>query len=443
MTDTFPVSMDSLAFPERLPESPHYLRAVTELAQRRAVVAQEAIYAEGGIKLVEKGTRIDGRLYDRLVQHKLREPIDSHLAAEDTIDHAVLVATAREVARDSPLGQLLGPALGTGFDRMWVSLAQVPLPSTMAFKLTVMREQRPKLFQHSLEMVIVAMFLGLRSALNDNDCIALTAAALLHDVGVLHMPPAWRDPQHKFTGADRKQLVAHPITSMLMLRAAQVYPREVELAVLEHHERMDGTGYPRGLQGADISPLGRILLLAEVVTAFYAKYTEDLPAQQLSLALRLNHRRFPAALVAHVLPLLGQAAPQDAVLQPLAADAPRAIETLARAFAHWETAKVVALSPDPDLDGQGIITFVDERLMALKKILVEAGAHPDQQREMLPLLQDDAASLAEVAFVCREAMWQLQNIANSCLRRWPLTTERRNPIDAAVAQWCDWVLGKL
>ena len=96
MTDTFPVSMDSLAFPERLPESPHYLRAVTELAQRRAVVAQEAIYAEGGIKLVEKGTRIDGRLYDRLVQHKLREPIDSHLAAEDTIDHAVLVAAARE-----------------------------------------------------------------------------------------------------------------------------------------------------------------------------------------------------------------------------------------------------------------------------------------------------------------------------------------------------------
>jgi len=43
----------------------------------------------------------------------------------------------------------------------------------------------------------------------------------------------------------------------------------VAQAVLEHHERMDGTGYPRGLEGGRISAMGQVLLLAEVVAAFF------------------------------------------------------------------------------------------------------------------------------------------------------------------------------
>ena len=119
------------------------------------------------------------------------------------------------------------------------------------------------------------------------------------------MDPAWSDPDNRVVGVQRKHLEVHPITAMLMVRESQVYARAAEVAVLEHHERMDGSGYPRGLAGADITPMGRILLLAEVVTAFYEKY-EDMPAQRLSLVLRLNHRKFPPALVACILPLLQQ-----------------------------------------------------------------------------------------------------------------------------------------
>ena len=55
----------------------------------------------------------------------------------------------------------------------------------------------------------------------------------------------------------------------------------------------------RGEVGAQVAHL----LLSEVVAAFYEKY-DDMPAQRLSLVLRLNHRKFPSALVAHILPLL-------------------------------------------------------------------------------------------------------------------------------------------
>lgn len=422
------------------PDSPHYLRALTDMADRRAVVTQDAIYTDNGIKLVEKGARIDSRLYDRLVQHKLREPIDRHLTVENAVDVPALIAAGQDLAEQGVLPQMLAQALGSA-GKLLAPLRSVSLPDPVAFKLTVMRDQRPGLFEHSLQMMMVAVFLGLKSGLSERDCIPLAAAALLHDAGVLHMDPSWMDPLNKVTGVQRKHLVAHPITSMLMLKDAGVYPRSVEIAVLEHHERMDGSGYPRGLPGAEISPMGRILLLAEVVTAFYEKYT-DMPAQRLSLVLRLNHRKFPAALVAHVLPLLHEDVARDSALMPLGADAPVQIDTLAGAFEQWEQLKA-ALPPAARQEPGSVFAFADIRLQALQKALIEAGSHPRQQGDLLEQLQGDALGLAEVALVGREALWQLQSIVNACYRRWPQLTDRASPADAAVADWCDWAMRKL
>ena len=422
------------------PDSPHYLRALTDMADRRAVVTQDAIYTDNGIKLVEKGARIDSRLYDRLVQHKLREPIDRHLTVENAVDVPALIAAGQDLAEQGVLPQMLAQALGSA-GKLLAPLRSVSLPDPVAFKLTVMRDQRPGLFEHSLQMMMVAVFLGLKSGLSERDCVPLAAAALLHDAGVLHMDPSWMDPLNKVTGVQRKHLVAHPITSMLMLKDAGVYPRSVEIAVLEHHERMDGSGYPRGLPGAEISPMGRILLLAEVVTAFYEKYT-DMPAQRLSLVLRLNHRKFPAALVAHVLPLLQEDVARDSALMPLGADAPVQIDTLAGAFEQWEQLKA-ALPPAARQVPGSVFAFADIRLQALQKALIEAGSHPRQQGDLLEQLQGDALGLAEVALVGREALWQLQSIVNACYRRWPQLMDRASPADAAVADWCDWAMRKL
>lgn len=422
------------------PDSPHYLRALTDMADRRAVVTQDAIYTDNGIKLVEKGARIDSRLYDRLVQHKLREPIDRHLTVENAVDVSALIAAGQDLAEQGVLPQMLAQALGSA-GKLLAPLRSVSLPDPVAFKLTVMRDQRPGLFEHSLLMMMVAVFLGLKSGLSERDCVPLAAAALLHDAGVLHMDPSWMDPLNKVTGVQRKHLVAHPITSMLMLKDAGVYPRSVEIAVLEHHERMDGSGYPRGLPGAEISPMGRILLLAEVVTAFYEKYT-DMPAQRLSLVLRLNHRKFPAALVAHVLPLLQEDVARDSALMPLGADAPVQIDTLAGAFEQWEQLKA-ALPPAARQVPGSVFAFADIRLQALQKALIEAGSHPRQQGDLLEQLQGDALGLAEVALVGREALWQLQSIVNACHRRWPQLMDRASPADAAVADWCDWAMRKL
>src|SRR5690606_6464815 len=82
---TISVSPELDAMPDNLRDSAHFLRAVTELAEKDNVITHGAIYTDKGIKLVESGARIDSRLYDRLVQAPLREAIDHHLMVDNMV----------------------------------------------------------------------------------------------------------------------------------------------------------------------------------------------------------------------------------------------------------------------------------------------------------------------------------------------------------------------
>ena len=296
-----------------------------------------------------------------------------------------------------------------------------------------MREQHPVLFEHSVRMMLAAVYLGIKSGWSDRECVPLATAALLHDIGVLHMDPVWHDPANKMTAVGRRQLMAHPITAMLIIRGQNMFPRVVEQAVLEHHECMDGSGYPRGLQGDQISLMGQILMVAEVVAAFFEKYANEAAAQRLSLTLRLNHRKFPAALIACLLPVLQIRAVQTDV-QVTPADVERLIEQLSTAFGDWDTRRA-GLSPEAA--ESEACAFVAQRLSALQKTLFEAGSHPQQQAEALQYLQGDEQGLAELALLGREALWQLQGIVDATHSRWLTLEHSPQAGDQAVVQWRD------
>ena len=104
---------------------------------------------------------------------------------------------------------------------------------------------------------------------------------------------------------------------------------------------------------------------------------------------------------------------------------------LAQTFERWIQlrAPLVGKLPAPG-------AFIDQRLGALHKALIAAGAHPHQLSDMLPLLQGDGQGLAELALVGREALWQLQAIVHAVQRRWPHLGERTTAADAACADWC-------
>jgi HD-GYP domain-containing protein (c-di-GMP phosphodiesterase class II) len=416
-------------------EGVHFLRAVTDMAEHCNVVTGEPIFTEKGIKLVEKGARIDSRMYERLVQHKLRDPIDKHLGVDNRVDVLAIEAQAMVQCETVDLMRRLVQSL-QGTDRLLAPLRHMVLPPQIAFKLTVMREQRPELFAHSLQMMLVAIYLALQSGLSERECGPLATAALLHDVGMLYMDPAWTDPSYRLSGAERKHLVAHSVTAMLIMRSTGVYAQAVEMAVLEHHERMDGTGYPRGIHGEAISKMGQVLLLAEVVSAFFDKF-QDLPGQRLSLMLRMNHRRYPPDLVGILLPLLYDEIAPGTPLPPLQAEVTHSVTALSAAFQMWSTLSQAFPERWQAMPDHQAAVFIDAGVGSLQKQLAEAGLHPNQHTDLLTYLRDDVQGMSELALLSREALWQLQATVNTCLRRWPGVNARAHAVDAAVAQWCE------
>lgn len=428
-----------------LDDNRNYLRAITDMAAGGKVVTHDAVYNDKGIKLLDKGMRVDASLYDRLVRHKLRGNIEDRLTVDDAVTVHTLMQVARELCQHDTLAYLLVHTLdeaGDGTDRLVAPLGRVRLTQQLGFKLTVMREQLPAYFTHSVLMTLVSIYLGLKSGWDDQQCMLLATAALLHDLGVMHMDPAWHDPANKITGVGRKQLLVHPITAMLMAREQKIYPKSVGQAILEHHEAMDGSGYPRGVPGSEISPMGQILIVAEVVSAFFEKYADDVPAQRLSLALRLHHRKYPPRLVAHLLPALQIKAVQSHI-EVSQEQVQVIIGVLSQAFDAWSAQRQQLPAACFDEEGGSASLLVAQRLDALQKNLLEAGSHPRQLAEALPYLVGDAEGLAELALVGREALWQLQSIIDTVNSRWPELAEPSGECDSGVAQWRDACMAQM
>ncbi|MBS7778398.1 HD domain-containing phosphohydrolase [Acidovorax sp. CCYZU-2555] len=435
---------DPDAVPDDLRDSVHFLRAITQLAENDNVITHSPIFTDKGIKLVESGARIDSRLYDRLVQAPLREAIDHHLMVDNMVCIQSIEAEVMVQCETVGLVRSLVEALG-GVDRLLTPLRFMPLPRPIAFKLTLMREQRPELYAHSLQMMLVALYLAVKAGWTERECVPLAAAGLLHDIGMLYMPPAWTDTEHKLTPEERKQLVAHSVTAMWVLREQRVYPLSVQVAVLEHHECMDGSGYPRGLQGEQISAMGQMLILAEVVSAFHEKYA-DMAGSRLSLMLRMNHRRYPPDLVRKILPLLAGEVDTSLEIGPLLDEVQSLTALLGEAFARWGQlraqlpASLPASSPSlaktPPRPVDRAVVWLDGRLKVLEKELAQAGSHPKQLPDLLGYLKDDLQGMAELALLHREAVWQLESTANNCLRRWPQLLDRATPVEHALAAWC-------
>jgi hypothetical protein len=182
--------------------------------------------------------------------------------------------------------------------------------------------------------------------------------------------------------------------------------------------------------------MGQVLLLAEVVSAFFEKFT-DMPGQRLSLMLRMNHNSYPADLVHLILPLLYDEISPGKPLAPLQAEFSHSIAALEAALRKWSELRLDFPEQWQQMPDAQAAVAVESNLAQLQKQLAEAGSHPSQQLDVLRFFKDDALGMSELALVNREALWQLQAIMNDCLRRWPTLGQGGSTLEVAVAEWCE------
>ena len=427
-----------MAKPEPAPalvDNDVFLKALADCAGQEKLKTSQAIFNTEGLKLLDGGRSVDPDLYDRLVSHRLALPIDECIEAANTVTAASLVDAAEAAMKRWPFFAKLAEAPASR-SMLFEALASVPLSKPLALQLTIARSGRPALFQHGAMMGMLCAWLVREGHGKLQDMSLAAAAGVLHDIGMLHIDPALLEPGNLLSGDQLNPLYVHPTISAMVLGRFWQYPKDVLRAVVEHHECLDGSGYPRALTGEAISPLGRVLGIAEVVTAMFDG-ERQYPEQRISLLLRINPRRYDPALVASVHRVLRELPPPA---EGAGVSAVESVENLRKLDALLTGWRIVAneMMPRLTVSERAMVKPVNEQTETLQRMLYEAGITPDQLGMVADGAADDAGLRVELWALGQELQWQLRATANQLQRRWRAVDPKMS-FPAALAGWLEQV----
>jgi putative nucleotidyltransferase with HDIG domain len=132
--------------------------------------------------------------------------------------------------------------------------------------IDLVEKRLPEYGAHSERVANYALAVGRSLGMAEDELDDLRTAGLLHDVGMLTVPEAILTTPRRLEPEELAVLRSHPEYGAELTRVAAFGPR-VQEAILAHHERVDGAGYPRGLTGVAIPLASRILTVCDAFVA--------------------------------------------------------------------------------------------------------------------------------------------------------------------------------
>ena len=111
---------------------------------------------------------------------------------------------------------------------------------------------------HSMRSTVLAIAIGLQLHMSLSKLVELGASCMLHEIGMLRLPPQLYLSNKQLSPTERDEISKHPLIGFEIAKTLQ-FPVAVQFAIFEHHERENGTGYPRGLTGDKISLYAKII----------------------------------------------------------------------------------------------------------------------------------------------------------------------------------------
>lgn len=123
------------------------------------------------------------------------------------------------------------------------------------------------IFTHSFNVTLYSMATGVELGLSTKELEVLGLGAVLHDVGKMKVPTEVLFKPGKLTEEEFNEIKKHPQEGFDILRNVQTISLIVAHCAFQHHERLNGTGYPRGLKGDEIHYYAKIIAVADVFDA--------------------------------------------------------------------------------------------------------------------------------------------------------------------------------
>lgn len=134
-------------------------------------------------------------------------------------------------------------------------------------------------YRHNIAVGAIANLIGKWMGLDQQQLLQLTVAGLLHDVGKMLIPETILNKPGKLTYQEFIIMQKHTIYGYEILKETIGVTHRQALVALQHHERMDGSGYPMGIKGNQIDLFSRIVAVADVFHAMTSRrvYQDQFP----------------------------------------------------------------------------------------------------------------------------------------------------------------------
>jgi HD-GYP domain-containing protein (c-di-GMP phosphodiesterase class II) len=396
--------------------NPHYLGHVIDTAGTHEVEVVEDVVARNGMKLLAKGARIGAAERERLLQHKLNRPLEDCVQVVGGVCAASLQPVGEALLERHPLLRAL---CATARARSApASLSALTLASPLQSMLTVYARHRDQRLDHAAGVAMLALSLARRLRPGDIDRHrVLATAGLVHDIGELYIDPAYLDKGAHLGSLQWRHIVTHPLVAhRVLLSMAGAGPAVAE-AVLLHHERLDGFGYPRGVGGDAFTIDGEILAAAEWLMALVEG--DASPLKHARMATQLVPGEFSPALLEAVSTAARDAPDLQVELStapPLASAVPRIVRVAGtlRRFADarpWIDERIADAGPDL----RAVLQAGLQRMLRIQASFSSTGLDAHNPEPLLHELagQGDADVYIEVVTLVSELEWRMRELERS------------------------------
>ena len=279
--------------------NPHYLEHLLAASSKYDVRAGGDVVGQSGVKLLTAGTRLTDSVRDLLLENRPARPLENSITIADGVNAAQLQGTAMALLDEHPL--MLALDASDAEESLLDVIGKLRLSPPLQALLTVYSLQKEDRLRHAVGVSLLTLAMA-RKLLPGKAMLhrQLALAGLMHDVGELYIEPIFQDRGRELEAIVFRQIASHPVIGYRVLAAMEGAGPVVADAVMAHHERMDGFGYPRGLADAQFAMPLQILAKAEWLMGLIEAGTGPLMRASISAKLIPGEFSQPVSLLVYM-----------------------------------------------------------------------------------------------------------------------------------------------
>ncbi|HWK23538.1 MAG TPA: HD-GYP domain-containing protein [Ureibacillus sp.] len=290
------------------------MRLISTNVLKTGMVIGRVIYNEAGLPLIQKDVVVSDTIIQRLKQLGIHyvyieDKISDGIEIEETIPLAVRKKAVKQITNsfrqlnglDSKSASLVIDKQSKEIGKLIDDLLSTILESKeilMVLSDTLLYDEY--IYQHSFQVTLYALAIAKEMRYSQSDIKTIGIGALLHDVGKMMTPAEILYKPGRLTDEEFEIMKEHAKLGFDILRNLHTVSLLVAHCAFQHHERLDGSGYPRALVDYEIHPFAKIIAVADVFDAVTSNrvYREKMiPSQGIAIIEAGRGTMFDAKVV--------------------------------------------------------------------------------------------------------------------------------------------------